>query len=1035
MIRLFGRGFDAPFVFARQPFRCARQMTGLWLLAGVLSVMLHLLGFQVTDLQLFGPRLFAQDGGLVRSIEQQRGGRHWIDQETDPPRSAAESQACFQIEAGCQIQLVACEPVVLDPVAVEFDEQGRMFAAEYSDYPVGPVDPAAPRLSRIVLLQDTDNDGQMDQRTVFADDLAFCHSLMPLFGGLLSCTETEIVYLKDTDGDDVADVREIWFSGFTPAHPQMQIGCPRWGYDNWIYLTYGPGKIRCQRPGFETTESVTLARQDFRFHPLTMAFESVTGLGQFGQTFDNDGHRFFSTNRNPIMTEVLPRSVLGRNPLAGLSIGHTDVGPAGENTRVYPLVDMKSNWLSHAGTHTSACGVTSYRGDLFDPTFQHSTFVCEPVGHLVTRSIVMPDGASLTARRARDKADFLVSTDTWFRPASLCTGPDGALYLADMYRLWVEHPKFVPEDVAAKMDWRAGEDRGRIWRIIPEQQPSLRPVPPAESVADLIALLRDANGWRRLLGQRLLVERQLQSAVPQLQLLLNDHTALAHSRMQALWTLDGLNAVTPDTLQLAMCDQQPLVRRDAARLVLQRYPGNQTLLQTVEKLTSDNNPEVRLHAVLAMAGSTAESRGRSLAQSVADFAADRWLTSALLSSCASCSATVLAELVTIWPNRPITSSAELNGRTELLRSLAFVVAAQGDSKELLAATSLLTLGDSSVSWWKSAILIGTAQGLQRTKAGSLPKNLAAFVAAPPAGFEAAAAAIERLMQDSLAVVTDVDGTEADRLAAVQLLPFQASAVLAQAMGDLLQPGQPLSLQTSAVNTIRQTGRADLALVALQKWDSLRPPVRTQLLDLLLIRNETATQLLQQMVDGKVAASVMSIDQRLRLLQHKDETIRMAAVALFGSTVSPNRKAVAEQYSAALNLKADAIAGAQVFRQSCSKCHRVAGVGHQVGPDISDTRSRARDALLYDVLDPNRRVDPQFTDYVLVTTDGRTFNGLLVSETADAIVLRQPEAIQQTVARSEIEELRSTNRSLMPEGIEKDLTVQQMADLLEFLKSR
>lgn len=1028
MLRLFGRVTGAQFV--RSAHKAER-----WLLAGVLIVMLHLTAVQIPDLQLFGARLWAQDGDLVRSIEQQRGGRHWVDQKTDPPRSAAESLACFQIEPGCRIQLVACEPVVFDPVAVEFDEQGRMFVAEYSDYPVGPVDSAAPRLSRIVLLTDTDNNGQMDQRTVFADDLAFCHSLMPLFGGLLSCTETEIVYLKDTDGDNVADVREIWFSGFTPAHPQMQIGCPRWGYDNWIYLTYGPGKVRCQRPGFETAEPVTLARQDFRFHPLTMAFESVTGLGQFGQTFDNDGHRFFSTNRNPIMTDVLAQSVLNRNPLARLSTGHTDVGPSGENTRVFPLVDMKSNWLSHAGTHTSACGVTAYRGDLFDPTFQHSVFACEPVGHMVTRSIVAPDGASLTARRARDKADFLASTDTWFRPASLCTGPDGALYLADMYRLWVEHPRFVPEEVAAKMDWRAGEDRGRIWKIVPEQQLSVRPVPSAESIADLIALLRNANGWRRLLGQRLLVERQLQSAVPQLQSLLADHAASAHTRMQALWTLDGLNAVNADTLRVALKDNQPLVRRDAARLLLQRYPDNQALLQIVEQLTSDTNPEVRMHAVLAMAGSTAESRGRSLAQSVADSASDRWLTAALLSSSASCSGAVLTELVNIWSNHPITASAELDGRTELLRRLALSVTVRGDAEEMLTATSLLTRGDASVSWWKSAILIGTAQGLPQTRASRFPKNLAAFIAAPPAGFEAVAAAIDRLMQDSLTVVTDDDRTEADRLAAVQLLPFQAPAVLAQAITALLQPGQSLSLQAAAVSTVRQTGRADLAVVALQEWDSLRPPVRTQLLDLLLVRSETAGRLLQQMTDGKIAASVVSIDQRLRLLQHKDESIRTVAQALFGDTVSANRKAVADQYAAALSLPGDAELGAKVFEKSCSKCHRIAGIGHQVGPDISDTRSRARDALLYDVLDPNRRVDPQFTDYVLVTTDGRTFNGLLVSETTDAVVLRQPEAIQQTVARSEIEEMRSTNRSLMPEGIEKDVTVQQMADLLEFLKSQ
>lgn len=984
---------------------------------------------------LMSATVSAQQADLVRSVEQQRGGRHWIDKKTDPPKTPEESLQCFQIEPGCRIELVAAEPVVFDPVALEFDDRGRMFAVEYSDYPVGPADPDAPKLSRIVLLQDTNNDGRMDRRTVFADHLAFCHSLMPLFDGLLSCTETEIVFLKDTNGDNVADVREVWFSGFTPAHPQMQIGCPRWGYDNWIYLTYGPGTVRCERPGFETQEPVTLARQDFRFHPLTMQFESVTGLGQFGQTFDNDGHRFFSTNRNPIMTDVLSRSVISRNPLAGLSVGHTDVGPSGEDTRVYPLVDMKSNWLSHAGTHTSACGVTSYRGDLFDPAYQHSTFACEPVGHLVTRSIVKPDGASLTAERAREKADFLASTDTWFRPASLCTGPDGAFYLADMYRLWVEHPKFVPEDVAAKMDWRAGEDRGRIWRIVPDGQLQFRSFPASESVEQLVELLRDANGWRRLLGQRLIVERQLKTAIPQLHSLLADRSADPRSRMQAMWALDGLEKITADTLQTALQDSEPLLRRDAARLVLLRYPGNQTLLQTVEQLTSDDDLEVRLHAVLAMANSTSDSRGQSLGRSILGHAEDRWLTSAVLSSCATCSSVVLSELVNTWHEAPASKVSDVEARSEFIRKLAWAVAVRGDRKEMSDALSLFSLDSAGGNWWKSALLIGTSQGLSRTQAADFPKSLPALIKAPPEGFVDAAVAMDRLMKDSVTVVTDADRPEADRLAAVHLLPFLASAALTEATTALLKPDQPLTLQLAALSAIRQTGRADLALLALNKWDSLRPQVRAQLLDLLLVRNETVTELLDQMADGRVAASVISIDQRLRLLQHKDDSIRTIAGTLFGGNVSANRREVADQYADALTMTADATEGSKVFQKSCSKCHRIDGIGHQVGPDISDTRSRARDALLYDVLDPNRRVDPQFTDYVLVTTDGRTFNGLLVSETTDAVVLRQPEGIQQTVARSDIEEMRSTNRSLMPEGIEKDVTVQQMADLLEFLKSR
>ncbi len=977
---------------------------------------------------------FFQEPDLVRSVEQQRGGRHWIDKATDPPKSAEESLKCFQIEPGHEIHLVAAEPLILDPVAIEFDRLGRMFVAEYADYPVGPKDPSAPRLSRIVLLEDTDNDRRMDRRTVFADNLAFCHSLMALMDGILTCTETEIVYLKDTNGDNAADIREIWYSGFTPAHPQMQIGCPRWGFDNWIYLTYGPGKVRCLRPGFETTDPVTLAGRDFRFHPRTMQFESVTGLGQFGNTIDNEGHRFFSTNRNPIMTAVLPLSVLGRNPLANLATGHTDVGPAGEATRVYPLVDMKSNWLSHAGTHTSACGVTAYRGDLFGPSFQHSVFACEPVGHLVTRSVTEPLGATLTATRAREKADFLASTDTWFRPASLSTGPDGALYLADMYRLWVEHPKFVPDDVAAKMDWRAGEDRGRIWRIVPENQTSFRAVPPTETVEQRVALLRDASSWRRQLGHRLLVEEQQADSASAVRELLGDKTTVGHCRLHAVWVLDGLQKLTAEDLELALADEFAPLRRDAIRLASSQFAENPGIRQLIEGRCMDSSAEVQLEAILAMADSTSPDKGVIIGKAMLKAGSDPWLQAAVLSSCENCSAAILATLVEAWnteaPETDIAASRE-----ELLRKLSYVAAGHGDQTELQQVLALIASGPQSGSGWQTAMLTGVAQGLPRTTDPKHYKSLAALLAAPAAEFADSAARISALMQTAASVAIDGARSEAERLAGIRLLPFQAPAVIAETTSSLFQANQPLSCQIAALDVVRQTGRPDLAMQTLATWDSLRPAVRSQALDLLLARKETISELLNQMSDGKVSPSVVSIDQRLRLLQSADEATRKLATDLFGGTVSANRKQVADQYAEALTIAASAQSGAKIFEKSCSKCHRIDGVGHQVGPDISDTRNRARDALLYDILDPNRRVDPQFTDYVMVTSDGRTFNGLLVSETMDAVVLRQPEAILQTVQRREIEELRSTNRSLMPEGIEKDVTVQQMADLLEFLKSR
>ena len=232
---------------------------------------------------------------------------------------------------------------------------------------------------------------------------------------------------------------------------------------------------------------------------------------------------------------------------------------------------------------------------------------------------------------------------------------------------------------------------------------------------------------------------------------------------------------------------------------------------------------------------------------------------------------------------------------------------------------------------------------------------------------------------------------------------------------------------------RSTGRPDAAQQVMNAWPTLTPAARSAAVDLFLSRRDSLSLLLERMQSGIILPASLSIDQRLPLLQNPDKAIQETARKLFGGTVSADRRKVAEEYAAALQTEGDPQRGALVFERTCSKCHRIGSVGQSVGPDISDTRARAADALLYDILDPNRRVDPQFSEYVIVTTDGRLLNGLLVSETPQTITLRQAEGRESSLNRSDVEELRATNRSLMPEGIEKDVTITQMADILAFLK--
>lgn len=969
--------------------------------------------------------LSAQGQDALRSIERTRGGRHWIDAETDPPKTANESRACFQIEPGLEIELVAAEPLVMDPVAIAFDHRGKMFVVEYGDYPTGPEKDGASSLSRVVLLEDTDNDGRMDKRHVFADELTFAHSLMPYKEGLIVGAQTEILFLKDTDNDSKADVREVLFGGFTPAHPQMQIGNPRWGLDNWIYLNYGPGKITSKHTD---SQPITMPRSEFRFHPLTMEFGPASGLGQFGNTIDNWGNRFFCTNRNPIMTVAMSYEQSRRNPFAVIPKSHYDVGAAGGDTRVYPLVEMKSNYLSHAGTHTSACGTTAYHGDLLGPAFENSVFVCEPIGHLVTRSIIRPEGAALTADRAREKADFLASSDTWFRPASLATGPDGALYLADMYRLWVEHPKFLPPEIAERIDWRAGDDRGRIWRVVPTQATPREFATPGNTT-DLVSMLGDDNGWRRRLAQRLLVERQAMDAVPSLSDMIGSSKNTFY-RLHALWTLEGLGALTAEQLTTAAHDSEANIRKDAASLAARFLKEEPTLLRDLAKLANDEDVRVRFQVALALGESEDREATELLIELARRDGADSWFANAILTSAAHRSGAILVGIVDRQAGQGAKASL-----IQLVRDLATIAGARGDVGELSNLLQAISSADQSGIWWQTAALSGLATGLPRHNGELGRTNLPKLLASPPAGLENAVAPVRRQLEQTQMVALATDKSLVDRVAAVELLGFQAFDKSKSAYESLLAAGQPVELQLAGLAAMRRSGNDGAAEIVLQHWPTLSPQVLTPALQLLLSRTGTTRLALEAMAEGRINPAVIDIDGRVRLLKHRDPDIKALATKLLGGAVSSNRRGVAQQYQAALTTKGSRGEGVKVFNRVCAKCHRIDGQGHQVGPDISDVRNRSREALLYDILDPNSKLEPRFTDYSVITDDGQIFNGLMVSETADAIVLQQAEGKQQIIARNEIDELRASGKSLMPEGVEKEVSIQQMADLLEYLKSR
>ncbi|MFO0918927.1 MAG: PVC-type heme-binding CxxCH protein [Planctomycetaceae bacterium] len=430
--------------------------------------------------------------------------------EVSSPLAPEESLKHFQLDDGLTIELVACEPEIVDPVAMAFGADGSLWVVEMRDYPTplksGPS-------SKIKRLWDQDGDGRFETATIFADHLLFPTGLLPWKDGLIVTLAGEIAFFADRDGDGRAEFKETWFTGFAQENSQLRHNHPTLGPDGYIYVANGlrGGTVVPAKPEWKEKNSpVSLQGFDFRFDPETGKCEAISGNGQFGLTFDDWGNRFVCSNRNPCQHVVLENWHLQLNPQVAVKAVMHDVAAAGENSRIYPVSKFWTTSQQHAGQFTAACGVTIFRGDGLGNDYDGNVFVCDPTGNLVHREVMLPHGATFRSQSPYQNREFLATPDTWCRPVNLAHGPDGGLYVVDMYRAVIEHPDWVPAELKNRPDERNGDDRGRIYRIISQERAAKRLVKDQRldetTTSEQAVLLSHPNAWQRDTAARLLSE-------------------------------------------------------------------------------------------------------------------------------------------------------------------------------------------------------------------------------------------------------------------------------------------------------------------------------------------------------------------------------------------------------------------------------------------------------------------------------------------------------------------------------------------------
>lgn len=1052
---------------------------------------------------------------IIEAVRSQLPASFRVDArkaENPPPQSPAAARSAFRVRPGMEIELVASEPLIESPVAIDFGADGRLWVCEMRDYPNG-LDGNGQPGGRVKVLSDTNGDGRFDRAEIVADDLPFPTGLMAWRDGVVVCAAPDVWMVQPArssrrekaptsaseksqslltsaaTGAIAVRTPAGWhasrlLTGFATHNFQARVNGLRWGLDGWVYGSGGlfGGKITVPQTG----RTYDCSNRDFRFKPDTGEFEPLAGVSQQGRVRDDFGEWFGQDNSTLLWHFPLPDHYARRNPhVAPPSARVVLPATAGEDIgRIFPASRTLTRFNDpHAANRlTSACGPEIYRDELLGPGFTGNAFVCEPVHNLVRRAVLVPDGVSYTTQRATDEAasEFLASTDNWFRPVEVRTGPDGALWVVDFYRFVVEHPRWIPAERLKELDPRAGASKGRIWRMFPTGKKP-RPIRDLTKLAppQLAEVLDSPNGVERDLAHRRLLEvrqssslsanaAQLQTTEPTkspgvaaspsppalaggvgrgevgaqdgqnfpaevTSVLARIAATSRHpaSRAQALTVLAQLSGTPGETLSAGLRDSDPHVRRAAVRhaelgmrlsephALPDNPTGGSESRAPAALLTLTNDPDARVRFQLAL--TLGEFRDPAVGLALVALArrdpASPWHRAAILSSALAAPEWFAAAL-----------APETDPELSPVRDAALATFIAAEQTPALARW-LQAAPDPTGSPERTAEALNLLAALQSRS------GLSVALEADPAAAPVLRAWRQSFADRGRALATDTSLPDRIRAAAITLLAESARAIREQRdeLVSLLAIDQPSAAQQSLFAGLRRQEAPELAAQLLAGWPQRPAGQRAELAALLLGREEWTLPLLHAISAKIVSVAEVSPSQRQQLRQKGNAAIREQAVTLF-PVATTDRAALVAKFAAVANLSGDPTRGAGHFDRLCASCHRLRGHGYDVGPDLAPFRGKPVGDFLTAILDPNAALEPRFLAWTAELKDGRTLTGIVRDESATGLKLIQPSGQTESLRRSDLARLTPNAQSLMPEGLEQSLTPADFADLIAWIKS-
>ena len=931
---------------------------------------------------------------------------------TTRPSAARSDLASFLLKPGFRIELVASEPMITAPVALAFDENGRLFVAEQPGY--GERTGAAPPPGRVRVLEEFQEDGSPKTAVVFAEGVPWPSAIACYGGGVFVVSAPDLLFLKSSHGEGGADVRQAVLTGFGGTNTLTSRTLPNslnWGLENRFYgVTSGSGGVIAAEN--RSGPGVSLAGRDFSFDPRTLAVFPETGVASSGLTFDNSGRRYVSDFGRPLRVVLEDARYISRNPFAagaGAAPLATVVSPATPIFQWSPasvtnlLLQMaasgsfqpRSNSLVAAWL-TNAQGACIYRGSAFPSNYLGNAFIPDPAAHVIHRVILKENGLGVAAERPPEErgVEFLVSKDPEFHPMQVVAGPDGALYVADL---------------------RNGHDQGRIYRICPANfaRPKASSLGQAKTLT-LVAALASNNGWHRDTASRLLFERQDPAAVPLLSNMLN-RASLPLARLHALHALAGLSALAEPHLLAALRDTDATVREHGV-LLCERSLANRALSDTLwgqlKLLAADPVLRVRYQLAFTVGEIRRPDRLAVLGAILVRDPANPWVQAAVLSSLNEGA----GGMFTLLMNTPAFRDSPA-GRA-FLGQLATMVGAQGVMSEVTPVLNYLTRPDLD-PLTDYTLLNALADGLHRTRSSLALVDQKGMLVNVFAG--------------AFNISTDPAFREPLRVEAIRLLP--SSTYTYADVGDwlllLCNPPPIPAVQSAAISTLGRFAEPEVFSGLVKAWPALTPYLRSQAMTALLARDSRVGLVIDALERGLIPTADLSATQMNFLRTYDNPGLAARAVKLFGPVPSHRPEAL-EQFRPALRLTGAAERGRGIFVARCAACHRMSGVGEATGPDLTAIRPRGKEYCLEAIVEPNAHLAPGYETSLLVTKDGEDVLGIESDATLSTLTLNQPGGGSEVWPRLNIALVRRQPWSLMPAGLEQGLSTQDMADLLQFL---